>query len=290
MGTPLIARRSSTVNALSLDGHIRTRCVAGQIRVRRLPLALQPGGKMSVHELPVLVFDNEPVYHCGTLDPSAASAARLEGSALAVSTCPQSWRRIARIPGGHPTYALTRPGARFIDLFALDQRTRAKMLRVCCIEGLLQRQMIYRVTWIDDDLEAEMVSLCPTSDEAIERAGDDPDLITQLPGHAPSRSLERRHGQLDLTIAADVALLTLAASLGFDGLWWAEALDPLSYSAPRGAIYPAGEDALARWRVEAVTGPAGDDDTASERPQDDGLTQTVPAGARPGVIRASLPG
>lgn len=191
-------------------------------------------------ELPLL-------FHIGTLE--AADRQRnygesYEGHALSVSLDPEAWAGIARL-GGYPWWALRKRGARFLDAHELTKAQRKLVLEWGYAKGYAEPATAYEISWYDDELEQECVTLCESREDAefeLEEEG---------------RKLKRRRtfrttqAFLDAIGAKRAAfddfdrLLVLWAEqeTDLDGVWWEDQYGPLS--APRGGIFPS---RLGQWQ------------------------------------------
>jgi hypothetical protein len=204
--------------------------------------------------LPIVYFDD--AYHIGTLDDRPdAKRHSFEGACLSTSHEPGAWSRIARIGG--PLWRLHKPGARFLDIHAIGRTRRRALLRYAVEIGLLQRVLLWRVAYFDDEMDDTLVSTYRTYAQAAaeapestrpvpQRSYETTALLTTRFGHRPQRGF----------LAEDWALLAIAEIHGLDGAWWNDDLDVSRYSAPRVGIFSRVLPTFARrhiaWRDTVV--------------------------------------
>lgn len=231
------------------------------------------------HWLPTLCPEGGLVLHIGTLDSNRKASFHrdsLEGHGLSVSTCPDAWRRIARL-GGQSLWALERQGARFLDILQLRE-DRALMGQIAdwgIEQGLAERKRLFQAWLYDDEIESWVYSLHQTWEQAADECGEDlsegPDgsaitTIEVLAG-TPALSATMRVRDLSCSDAADYVAMAWAEAHvpDLDGVWWMEAYCPTALSAPRGAIFP---NRLDRWSVSETSFDVhGDDPDAMVGPE-----------------------
>jgi hypothetical protein len=210
------------------------------------------------------VIDLDKVLHIGTLD--AADAGRnypnsYEGHNLSVSLCPEAWQRIARL-GGYPLHALSREKGTFVDVRALREasETRAAILEWARDRRLIEDRPLWRAWILDGEIEDWRSVLCSSSDAAMEEVDPEWKFLepSEIPGPDGKAGIEPVTVPVALgalremtgvatgatSDATDDAIVAWAMSeapalLGrpVDGVWWRDAYEPESLSAPLGCIF-----------------------------------------------------
>jgi len=207
---------------------------------------------------PVIAIDT--VWHVGDLNVASKSRNSYEGAGLSVSVHPAAWRMIGRGQVGGTTWRLDRPDSRFLDALCLGKRRTATILKWGLREGYAEPAELWKWTYWDDDLEEEVFQIFTTRDEAIEEADcdEDDDCVSAVSGYVSTPALDAMAMQDDQSHGTKSVLdllLPIYADrvLGLDGVWWAERLDPLCHSAPRGVI---AANAVSQWTsTECETDP-----------------------------------
>lgn len=200
--------------------------------------------------LPSLSFVN--LWHVGTMDVTRKRQGSHEGSGLSVSVNPREWQQINPLTSGE-IWRLTKPGNRFLDYLKLTKSQTRAISEWGLGEGLTRQATLYRVSWFDDEMNAEMCTDFHTREEAEEEHDEGMDDIQEVPGGlvAEQKMLERlKEKSLSPLMVSDlVATLFSEDVLHWDGVWWSELLDVSRYSAPRGVIT---NSSLAGWTSEKV--------------------------------------
>jgi hypothetical protein len=216
------------------------------------------------------------VFHVGTLKPEdqgqigAKDSVNLEGHHFSVSSCPDDWRRIARL-GSLPEWVCTHPQGRFVEAHKLSQKQWDRVLKWAHGEGLLRWEERWHA-WTQDEDGGWRYSLHATPVQAAYEsgAGDEDDGPEEgqeeewartlrggprgfaaecLPVAVPTPELRDRTGMTSPE-ADSGALIAWAQAQGcYQGVWWNDLQD--QYSAPRGLIFREG---LHTWAV-ARSGP-----------------------------------
>jgi hypothetical protein len=199
------------------------------------------------------VIEIGTVWHVGDLDPDSKCRNSYEGAGLSVSVHPAAWRMIARGQVAGTTWRLDRPGSRFLDALGLGRRRAAAILTWGEHKGYVQPAELWKWTYWDDDLDEEVHQILPTREEALAEADcdEDDDCLRAVQGHVSTPVLDALTMQdrpsYGTRNALDLLLPIYADRvLGLDGVWWAERLDPVCYSAPRGVIAAA---SVSRWKA-----------------------------------------
>jgi len=216
-------------------------------------------------------IENDSVFHVGQLDPSDRAAqgkSSMEAFCVSVSEHPDDWRRIARL-GAAPTWELSRPGAKWLDVLALSKEQEAEIAQWGIERGLARNADIWRA-WLSDEEGAPFYLSCASEDLAEQEAdaendedGPGPDgcYVDHIKGLCLTEDgmarLERWCDPMD----GLGGLVILYAREVIDdpdvvGLWWNETHDPARLSCPRGAVLP---EKLAEFSMTVIS-LAPDDD------------------------------
>ncbi|VTU42113.1 hypothetical protein H6P1_00738 (plasmid) [Variovorax sp. PBL-H6] len=198
------------------------------------------------------------LWHQGSLNPvdKGVRGVSYEGAGLSVSQHPDAWEQIARL-GGLPLWVLSRKdrsAGRFIDYRRLGPSQQHKLAQEGTRRGWLQRATRHRLQWTDPEVGDKRYCLFADEDKARAEADDieqwaeniTTDLIEM---DVATPLLAKVTGQeVSDDLAVDMVLTGIVEELDvFDGVWWADRLDPANFSAPRGCISMS---ALCRWDVE----------------------------------------
>jgi hypothetical protein len=193
---------------------------------------------------PYRYFDR--LTHVGRYEGTAEYSQRLsyEGSGLSASNCPDAWRQIARGQvGGDEWHVAAKQGQlSLIDYHALSDRSdfRDTVKAYGLSAGWVEAVTVYRVTFFDDELAAEMICDFLSHQDALLEADEDEESISRIEGLRATPALCERANvsRIDPVCAFDqAALVYLEEHTDAHGVWWEDATDPLRYSAPRGVIF-----------------------------------------------------
>lgn len=191
---------------------------------------------------PVIRLDR--VWHVGDLEAPSKRRNSYEGAGLSVSVHPAAWRMIARGWVDGPTWQMDRKNSRFLDALTIGPKMRREILTWAESQGYAHATDLWTWTYWDDELEEEVHQVFLSRKEALDEADcDDEDdgIIKVVRGHVSTPALDVIAMQ-DSPSRGSRAVLDLVLPvyaeqvLGLDGVWWAERLDPLCHSAPRGVI------------------------------------------------------
>lgn len=207
-------------------------------------------------ELPTRTF--EVLYHVGSLDPAdkGAVSQSLEGDGLSVSLHPEEWARIARL-GDSPTWALTKPGNRLVDYWAISAEQRAAVMAWAEASGLAVAAKLWSLSYRYGEDDEPAVSLYESEAEARDEHGflleeDASSALSCVDGWLATDALRARvRHSCSPGIVEDFAVVAYAVDVaGADGVWWADRYDPAELSCPRGVLAPA---RLSSFRIELAT-------------------------------------
>lgn len=222
-------------------------------------------------KLPVLAPEGGQVLHIGTMNQGLKASFHrdsLEGGCLSVSTCPDAWRRIARL-GGQPLWALERQGALFLDMIQLrEDHSLLDMITDWGVEnGLAERKQLFQAWLYDDELDSWVYSLHRSWEEAADECDDDLSLgpegaaitTVEVVTGTPALAAMTCCRDLSCSDAIDYVVMTWAEAHvpELDGVWWTEQYEPAALSAPRGGIFPS---RLERWAVSETSFDVHEDD------------------------------
>lgn len=176
----------------------------------------------------------------------------MEGAGLSVSLHPEEWREIARL-GNEPLWILTKPRNKFLDFFRLGKKGLQDLRGWGIQQKLAVSATIYQMCYWDDEYEEERCFEFSTREEAEYEAEDSEGEIREVPGRAmPTNLLNKVAGfKVEPTLVDDMLAVAYAESVGLDGVWWEETLDPTRLSAPRGVIVPS---QIRTWKIQRHSG------------------------------------
>lgn len=204
------------------------------------------------------------VFHVGTMiHPPPGPRNSYEGNALSVSLCPEAWTSIARL-GGRPIRQLVKPGGSFVHARALSRKAKNQIRTWARETGILGKATIWRLPMFDEEGEsdgymefldeseaqAEFNSYYGDSEE-FEEQSEAPRLTKKPDDVATQKLLDivNVDGPVLGRSAFDFALMAWVYNTDLDGVWWSENYDPISLSAPRGAISPG---KIKQWAVKTI--------------------------------------
>jgi len=195
------------------------------------------------HQIPYLELSS--AYHVGSGDKNDQEDNRysLEGRGLSISTCPDVWRKIAKL-GGHPCHELKTPEGDALLLLdvhaALENHALVHTAQSWAEgKGYLKHGDIYTYSFVDEN-DREMQMTFSSFREALDEADGDESAIEEKSGYLPTPALAKRMEVSDapLCLATEFALLAMAEEVfRLDGAWWDDEMAPELYSAPRGVIF-----------------------------------------------------
>lgn len=187
------------------------------------------------------------VTHIGHLDQSREDLApSRDGPALAVSTCPDIWQ--AMLGSNAPHVELFNPTALWVDGFAFTPDCMDEIASWAVRSRYMDPARVYTASWVDPQTGKLKDDLFITEDDARKASGPDGMIFDMEGYHLSSRAqkrLGRWHNPVDWYGAA-VILYTREVIIPkrplVVGVWWHEAHDPDTRSAPGGQLLPEGID------------------------------------------------
>jgi hypothetical protein len=205
----------------------------------------------------VAVCDVHETSHVGTLlaaDRRHQYSKSYEGHCLSVSACPESWREIARL-GCAPTWRLSNPGGRFVDVHkTLEQPGAREALKAWGMQsGLAEERTLWRAWLCDAETDRWGFVLREDYESACFEVCDPLELtdagVPVVQAQAVTVGTEKLRGQVSVDLSKDdcIDFLLMAwaqSHLDADGLWWDEEHNVPALSAPRGGLFPSRLD---RW-------------------------------------------
>ena len=206
------------------------------------------------------------VTHIGTLNPSdkGVRGPSHEGLGVSFSMHPQAWESIARL-GGNPWWEGNISSCKILDGYSFIDCNKEDLILWGEEEGMVQKVVAYLASWYDDEMESQMEAMFQSYQEALDEVGDlmdeesqVGDSIQKIEALAPTSDLVTAMaaplsdiGKPSLSALSDLATLWAQRS-GLDGIWWEDRLDPISYSAPRGVIFPKSVEKIAFHQVRSA--------------------------------------
>lgn len=198
------------------------------------------------------VLNLSQVSHVGTFNQAHKKSYSYEGDGLSVSLHPDEWRRIARIGG--ETHLLTKDGAQFADFHSMDLDS----LDVWGVENqLIEQATFFRITYFDDEMGSDVYTDYVDPVEAQEELDcmEDPALsVEEVKGYNPTAKMHSEMGVNTDHSEYQKHLFGLYIQQNFpelDGVWFADTLDVLAYSAPAGMIFT---NKLTQWKIHKKEG------------------------------------
>jgi hypothetical protein len=193
------------------------------------------------------------LWHWGTLQVERKFEAGVswEGNLFSMSACPEAWRQIARL-GGSDLH-VRKESTTMLDLHSTlyGKSSNAKALKDLIVEWALDQklitpQVIYLISWYDDELDDTIGFEFKTKEEAEAELDDDGDReITSSTKLVSTPELNKRHGfKPDEIIGLEYAAIDWAREhIGqrVMGVYWDEKLDPIGLSAPRAGMFNLAE-------------------------------------------------
>ncbi len=196
------------------------------------------------------------VIHIGHLDRTREDLApSRDGPAIAVSDCPDAWRRISG--ANAPEVVLVNPTALWLDALAFTPDCIDEIRAWAMARRYLLPCPVFQAAWIDPKTRALRDSTRRTREEATRDCGD-PAMVTEGEGFLLQplalKRLGRWHDPLDWFNAA-VTLYTREVIIPkrplVCGIWWSEAEDAETGTAPGAQLFP---EALHNFEVEDENG------------------------------------
>ena len=209
---------------------------------------------------------SDQLIHIGTMSAGdkGVRGDSYEGHGISVSECPEAWESIAKL-GGQPWWTLTLPGNAapvFLDWHRVAADVRDEIIAWASANGLCVPCTCFEVSWSEciepDEVERVFSTYEDKADAVLEFEGavaeyeGDPESAPSLREYdawkltpAALATLFRRRAELDETPLM-AALLYAERETNLTGVYWADRLDPMSYSAPRAVIFP---DRLGKFSV-----------------------------------------
>lgn len=212
----------------------------------------------------------QQVTHIGHLDrqDKGWQGPSQEGEGLSFSTCPEAWERIAGL-AGRPHWRASAEGWRLLDGHASlnDPQGAATLTAWGQEQGWITLKKAYEVHYWDDELQQLIQMPCADLDEALAefepfQDDDDPrNRLVEKPLWCPTAKLCAHMSQPPAmanrphALALQWVTTVWAQDHDWDGVWWADALKPEQYSAPRGVLF-ANRVRAEEWRPVSTAVPA----------------------------------
>lgn len=184
------------------------------------------------------------LHHVGTLQAEKRSAFTHEGLAgLSVSEVPKAWQRIARLGGD--THTLSNSQGCFIDHHALSDELWAQIYAWGCDAGYLVPHTYWAFEYYDDEMEDTVRFQHDSRNEAEAEAIGEHDVFA-VQGFIGTDAFARIVGEKQRNDATLIVTVLAGEFAHIDGVYWADVLDVVRYSAPRALIL---NQRLPRWQV-----------------------------------------
>ncbi len=195
------------------------------------------------------------LYHVGSLNASQKRRNSYEGAGLSVSLHPNEWRAIARGFVSGDTWVCTRANNQFVDAHKMRKAHRQMVAQWGVENGYVTIASKWRVSYYDDEFEGERYFEFSSREQAEEEAHDLGTEPQEIRGAMIATPLlqKRTLSRAEPVAVADLLLTVYVEdATPFDGVWWADRLDPVALSAPRGVIVPSRVSQWSFERLDAV--------------------------------------
>lgn len=178
------------------------------------------------------------IFHVGTMDLSQKSEFSYEGNGLSISNCPDVWCRITEGHTHGDCFQLIKSDMKLLDYYGLTEAEKQEIQEWAIKEGYAVPGKLYKSIFYGEEGE-EYFSLYDSFDAAMEEADYEEECIKEVAGLLPTEKLLGQSlVEVELLDMPDIITELYAEQvLGYDGVYWDEVLDEMSYSAPRGVIF-----------------------------------------------------
>ena len=178
------------------------------------------------------------IFHVGTMDLSQKSEFSYEGNGLSISNCPDVWCRITEGHTHGDCFQLIKSDMKLLDYYGLTEAEKQGIQEWATEEGYVVPGKLYKSIFYGEDGE-EYFSLYNSFDAALEEADYEEECVKEVAGLLPTEKLLGQSlVEVELLDMPDIITELYAEQvLGYDGVYWDEVLDEMSYSAPRGVIF-----------------------------------------------------
>lgn len=197
-------------------------------------------------EFPVVSFPQ--LFHVGTLDRLDKKEQSYEGDGFSVSTCPDTWRAIARLSGD--VWRVNKSNSVFLDAYAITGAQKDSVLQWGYDSGYIKPVRKYQVEWFDDEMDGQMYSLFTDEEDALNESEDMEGSVTEVSDYQATATFPDStvNSEMSSIVLWDILLTIYVRELNpeLDGVWWDEVEDVARYSAPRGVI---GLHRLSDWKI-----------------------------------------
>lgn len=179
--------------------------------------------------LPTVSF--KELFHVGPMNAADKRDDSYEGSGLSVSLHPDEWRSIASGLVAGDTWRCLKPGNRFVASYKVPRKV-VKALGAWGVEqGLATPTTLWRMKYYDDDdQEFRYFDMESKAEAEAEAEMYDRTTVKKVLGGGlvatPALSKRTRVRRIDPTMVLNLLLTVYAEESGYDGVWWADRLDP----------------------------------------------------------------
>jgi hypothetical protein len=186
--------------------------------------------------------------HLGTMDINNKKKDSYEGDGVSVSVNPKEWRRIAQLEGAE--FILKNKDSKMADFYSMDND---QLNNWGVDNNYIAPCKGYRVQYFDDELDRDVYSDYLTPEDAFEEAeamGMEQGDVLIVNKYKPTKkmlsaiSVSTDHMQYDRHL---FGLYVQENNPDHDGVWFADKLDVLGYSAPAGMIF---KNKLDNWEIK----------------------------------------
>lgn len=178
------------------------------------------------------------IFHVGTMDLSQKSKFSYEGNGLSISNCPDVWCRITEGHTHGDYFQLVKSDMKLLDYYGLTEAEKQEIQEWATEERYVVPGKLYKSIFYGEEGE-EYFSLYDSFDAALEEADYEEECVKEVAGLLPTEKLLGQSlVEVELLDIPDIITELYAEQvLEYDGVYWDEVLDEMSYSAPRGVIF-----------------------------------------------------
>lgn len=195
---------------------------------------------------------NQNLYHIGDLTNKQQRDNSYESNTLSVSVHPEEWIKIAKL-GGKNKYSLFKSNAKFLNIISVenDNLLMKNITNWGILNNYIYLDTLYKVSYYDDEMECELISLYNTHLEAEKEAPTPEDITVIKNSLLSTQNLndKRNNGKEIEPINVKRFLIFQYAqeALKLDGIWIDSKLDVYNYQAPAGGIFNIND-----WKIKQV--------------------------------------
>jgi len=199
------------------------------------------------------------LFHWGTMNSENVSkkTSSYEGNNLSLSVCPEKWAKLLNLKPSDKLFSFSKEKSEFISILPLMKseryaETRFKLLELAVDEGLLKKELIYRVEFEDAETEelcfmtfsgyAEALNECESEDQI-----KDEFCYVGTPELCEALGISEENVRLSGEEYAFIELIKRHTDV--DGIYWAYNDNINALSLPLYCIFPS---KVSEWSYKEV--------------------------------------